>query len=62
MTGSVLRVLVTVQIHANSVKTALMQARTKIAAAMRDRPFIIDGTTPRTAVDLGAQWRANLDG
>jgi hypothetical protein len=30
-----------------------MQARTKIAEVMCDRPFIIDGTTPRTAIALG---------
>jgi hypothetical protein len=53
VTGSISRVLVTVQTDAKSAEKALMQAKTKIAEVMRDRPFIIDGTTPRTAVDLG---------
>lgn len=51
--GNVAHVLVTVKVDARSLDTALTQAKTKIAEVMRDRPFIIDGTTPRTAVDLG---------
>jgi hypothetical protein len=42
-----------VKIEARSEEKAVAQGRTRIAEVMRDRPFIIDGTTPRRAVDLG---------
>ena len=51
--GSVSRVLVTVKVEARSEEKAKMLGNTRIAEVMRNRPFIIDGTTPRTAVDLG---------
>jgi hypothetical protein len=53
VTGNVAHVLVTVKVDARSLDAVLTQARSKIAEVMRDRPFIIDATTPRTAVDLG---------
>jgi hypothetical protein len=51
--GSVSRVLVTVKIDASSEEKAKTVASSTIAEVMRGRPFIIDGTAPRSAVALG---------
>ena len=53
VTGNVTRVLVTVNVEAESEKEATNAAAVKIAGAMIGRPFIFDETSPRAAIDLG---------
>lgn len=53
VTGNVAHVLVTVKIDARSEEKAKTEGGSKIAEIMVDRPFIVDGTTQRTAIDLG---------